>query len=300
MILTDKEMEQVRIFLEAQSGFDEELMRRCQPMIHLGAFDEAVRSAFVLLEERLRNAVGDTQNTTGTKLANSAFSPVNGPLAKQLGHSQAEKEGLRELYSGAFKLFRNPTAHGVVDYDPDEGKAIISLVNLLLKILKRAEELPPPGLFTENLENALDSLEDSIGPGATSRLRVFLGKCRSELGMMLVSSAKQWIPFKKHALYKARNWDAAKAYPVAVFYLVNSGKRRTLHFPVNQYHSAVEEFNTDRLSEELLDLGFYPRGAHQEPNADLQVHNDKNFFDALYEIVSWVNDEFQSALKQGE
>ena len=57
MILTDKEMDQIRRALENQAGFDEELMRRCGHLIHLGAFDEAVRSAFVLLEERLRKSV---------------------------------------------------------------------------------------------------------------------------------------------------------------------------------------------------------------------------------------------------
>ena len=296
MILTDKEMEQVRRVLEAQGGFDEELMRRCQHLIHMGAFDEAVRSAFVLLEERLRNSVNET-HMTGTQLANFAFSPNNGPLAKQLAYSQSEKEGLRELYSGAFKLFRNPTAHGVVEYSADEGKAIIGLVDLLLKLLRRAGALPSSQLFSENLENALATAETSIGPGATSRLRIFLGKCMGELGMASVANATQWIPFKRHALYKPASWDTAKAHHIAVFYLAVAGKRRDLLFPVTQYHTDIEGFNTDRLTEQLLDLGFYPRGTNQEPTIDLQTHNDRDFFDALFEIVSWVADEFQGTLR---
>ena len=75
-----------------------------------------------------------------------------------------------ELYSGTFRLFRNPTAHGLVGYSPAEGKAIIGFVNLLLKILKRAEELPPPDMFPENVEKALRKTEEVIGPGAASRL----------------------------------------------------------------------------------------------------------------------------------
>ena len=143
MILTDKEMQQVRQTIEAQAGLDGELVRRCAPLIHLGKFDEAVRSAFVLLEERLRKAV-NKESMTGTQLANYAFDLTEGPLAKLLGHNNAERKGLRELYAGAFRLFRNPTAHSVVGYSAAEGRAILGLVDLLLRMLKRAEELPPP------------------------------------------------------------------------------------------------------------------------------------------------------------
>ncbi len=296
MILTDKEMEQVRKELEAQAGFDEELMRRCRHLIHLGAFDEAVRSAFILLEERLRKSVGK-ERMTGTQLANFAFSPANGLLAQQLGRSPSEKEGLRELYSGAFKLFRNPTAHGVVEYSAAEGKAIIGLVDLLLRLLKRADELPPPGLLPENVEMALGKMEEAIGPGAASRLHSFLGRCVSEVGLRTAPSATQSMPFRRHALYKPKRWDEPKSHPVAVFYLVVSGKRRDIYFPVNQYHIAVEGFDADRLSENLLDLGFYPRGRNQDPTVDLSVHNDRDFFDTLFDIVSWVADEFQESLK---
>ncbi len=296
MILTDKEMDQVRWALEAQAGFDEELMRRCGHLIHLGAFDEAVRSAFVLLEERLRKAMGE-ERMTGTQLANFAFSPTKGPLAQQLGHSGSEREGLRELYSGAFKLFRNPTVHGVVEYSAAEGKAIISLVDLLLRLLKRAEELPPPGLLPENVEVALEKVEEAIGPGATSRLHSFLGKCISELGFRPYPAAEKSIPFRKHALYKLKRWDEPKPHGVAVFYLGVAGRRRDLHFPVAQYHAHVEGFDTDRLTEALLELGLYPRGRNQAPTADLRVHNDRDFFDALFDIVTWVTEEFEESLK---
>ena len=73
------------------------------------------------------------------------------------------------VYAGAFRLFRNPTAHGVVGYSAAEGRAIIGLVDLLLKMLKRAGELPPADLFPENLETALARIEETTGPGAASR-----------------------------------------------------------------------------------------------------------------------------------
>ena len=296
MILTDEEMRQVRRELEAQAGLDEELLRRCGHLIHLGAFDEAVRSAFVLLEERLRSAVGQ-EGMTGTQLANFAFNPTKGPLSAQLSHSPGEKEGLRELYSGAFKLFRNPTAHGVVEYSAAEGKAIISLVDLLLGLIKRAGELPPPGLLPDNVEAALDAVEVTVGAAAARRLHGFLSNCVRELGLLPAISATQSIPFRRHASYKAVHWDEPKAHQVPLFRFAVSGENRHLQFPVREYYARVEEFDTERVDEELVQLGCYPRGKNQDPTLDLRVHNSREAFDALFEIVASVADEFEETLR---
>ena len=142
MILTDEEMKQVQLSLEEKSGLDKELLNRCGDLIRIGKFDEAVRNAFVLLEERLRKATGQ-EGMTGANLANLAFK-ADGQLAKQLASNLAEREGLRELYSGAFKLFRNPSAHSVVGYDNAEGKSIVALVNLLIKLLDKVEDSVNP------------------------------------------------------------------------------------------------------------------------------------------------------------
>jgi uncharacterized protein (TIGR02391 family) len=294
MILTDDETRQIRRSIEAQAGLDEGLMRRCGHLIHMGAFDEAVRSAFVLLEERLREAVNE-EGMTGVQLANHAFNPKNGLLAKHLGRTASEREGLRELYSGAFKLFRNPTAHGVVGYSAAEGKAIIGLVDLMLRILKRAEELPPPGLFPDYVETALGKLEESLGPGATGRLRVFLGKCIEELGLK-PGPGKQWVPFKKYALYHPEQWDEPRSHPIAVLYLVVPGQGFSLHFSTS-YYANVVGFNVDRLVEELTELGCQPFGKNQEPRVDLRVHNNQAFFDALFDLVAQTVDELGATLQ---
>lgn len=59
MILTHLELNRLRETLESQANLDEELLRRCGNLLHLGAYDEAVRSAFILLEERLREMLGE-------------------------------------------------------------------------------------------------------------------------------------------------------------------------------------------------------------------------------------------------
>jgi uncharacterized protein (TIGR02391 family) len=290
MILTDDEMRQIRQSIEAQAGLDEGLIQRCGHLLHMGAFDEAVRSAFVLLEERLRETA-NKEGLTGTQLANYAFNATDGPLAKLLGRTQSEREGLRELYSGAFKLFRNPTAHGVVGYDAVEGKAIIGLVNLMLKMLKR--ELPPP--FPENVERALSEVEEAIGPGAASRLRMFLGKC-VKLGLKPSTSAKQWIPFRRYGLVKFKNWDEPRPNPIPMFYLLS--EVQGLHFSTNSYYSYVIGFNVDQLSEELAELGFRLTGKNREPRIGFQMCNDQAFFDALFDLVARTADELEETLQQ--
>jgi uncharacterized protein (TIGR02391 family) len=298
MILTDEEMQQVRRSVEAQAGLDDELVRRCGHLIHLGALDEAVRSAFVLLEERLREAVNE-EGMTGTQLANHAFSPTKGPLAKHLGRNQSEREGLRELYSGAFRLFRNPTAHGVIGYSAAEGKAIIGLVDLLLKMLKRAEELPPPGLFPENIERMLGDMEQDIGPGAMSRLRSFLGKC-VEKGLKASSSPKYSIPFKWYAFTKLSWWNEPKQHRIPIFYISTGASRHTLHFPVNEYYAYVVGFDVDQLTEELTELGFRPAGKNRNPTIDLRICNDQTFFDTLFDLVVRTADDLEDTLQQDQ
>jgi len=50
MLLTNDEMQLIRQAVEAESGLDQELAARCSPLIHIAAFDEAVRQAFISSE----------------------------------------------------------------------------------------------------------------------------------------------------------------------------------------------------------------------------------------------------------
>jgi hypothetical protein len=187
----------------------------------------------------------------------------------------------------------------VVGYSAAEGKAIIGLVDLLLKLVKRTEDLPPQGLLSQNVETAIRKVEEVIGPGATSQLRMFLGKCISELGLKPSPSATQWIPFRKHALYQADGWEAPKSHAVPVFYLqVESSKKIRLYLPLSYYYARVVGFNVDRLSEESIELGFTLLGKDQEPHADLRVHNDQDFFDAVFALVARTARELEATLQQ--
>lgn len=121
-------------------GFDKQLKQRCLPILGAGAtdpvlWDSAVRTAGVILEERLRDigSISDP-NRTGRNLVNDVFGN-SGTLASKFTVS-AEKEGYRELYAGIVGAFRNPSAHRLIDPSPEEGGAFIVFVNLLLKKLE--------------------------------------------------------------------------------------------------------------------------------------------------------------------
>lgn len=121
-------------------GFDEELKTRCLPLLVAGGsdpilWDSAVRTAGVILEERLRDVgrISDP-NRTGQGLVNAIFNN-NGTLALKF-MVEAERQGYRDLYAGIVGAFRNPSAHKLIDPSPEEGGAFIVFVNLLLKKLE--------------------------------------------------------------------------------------------------------------------------------------------------------------------
>lgn len=281
MFITDHELQALRHTLELQPGVDEELHRRCQHLVHTGAYDEAVRSAFILLEERLRTAVSG-EGQTGVTLANQAFAS-NGRLAKLLGNTQSEREGLRELYSGAFKLFRNPTAHGVVGYNAADCRDILALVQLLLRILVRSGELVPAVEFPPNLEEALTAAEAALGPGATARLRSFL--MRAERSGLTIAKHKQWIGFRTYALRQETEWPAPKRYVIPVFYFVNIPGEYCLHFATAGPYMTVVGFDVKALQQKLAALSLQPYGKNQEMRVDLRSHNDAAYFDSLWLVV---------------
>ena len=122
------------------NGFDQELKQRCLPVLGAGAsdpmlWDSAVRTAGVILEERLRDigSISDP-NRTGRDLVNDVFGK-SGSLASKF-NVPSEREGYRDLYAGIVGAFRNPIAHRLIDPSPEDGGAFIVFVNLLLKKLE--------------------------------------------------------------------------------------------------------------------------------------------------------------------
>lgn len=122
------------------SNLDEELKQRCLPILGAGAsdpqlWDSAVRTAGVILEERLRVVGGiEDSSRVGRDLVNDVFGQ-RGTLADCFDVS-SERVGYRDLYAGIVGAFRNPSAHRLIDPSPEDGGAFIVFVNLLLKHLE--------------------------------------------------------------------------------------------------------------------------------------------------------------------
>lgn len=121
-------------------SFDENLKQRCLPILGAGGADPMLwdtpeRTAGVILEERLHDVgfISDP-NRTGRDLVNDVFGK-NGTLASKFAVS-SERDGYRDLYAGIVGVFRNPSAHRLIDPSPEDGGAFIVFVNLLLKKLE--------------------------------------------------------------------------------------------------------------------------------------------------------------------
>jgi hypothetical protein len=124
---------------------DSELWDRCRLSLSAGgndpkAWDKAVRTATVVLEERLRK-LGKTEvinpNATGEAIVNIIFAGRSPVLSGKLDDKQLK--AYRDLYAGMMSVFRNSYAHRLIDPNPEVGGAIIVFIDLLLKMLKNID-----------------------------------------------------------------------------------------------------------------------------------------------------------------
>lgn len=125
------------------TNLDPELKKRCLPTLGAGSddpmlWDTAVRTAVVILEERIRTVAGiGDSSRTGIALVNAAFAD-KGTMAAAF-ERDAERQSYRDLYAGVVGVFRNRYAHRLVDPTPEDGGTLIVFVNLLLKMIDDLE-----------------------------------------------------------------------------------------------------------------------------------------------------------------
>lgn len=119
---------------------DDELKQRCLHSIsndpeNPKAWDKAIRTATVVLEERLRK-IGETEkidpDATADTIVNIAFKERS-KIAKKIGTKKAK--AYRDLYAGLMLVFRNKYNHRLIDPTPADGAAIIQFISLVLKML---------------------------------------------------------------------------------------------------------------------------------------------------------------------
>lgn len=100
-----------------------------------GHYQSSVRTAFRVLEERIRDAGDYSQSDTGVSLAQDAFSPSGGPLS--FSDVENERRGWMYLYAGGFSALRNPPSHrNTESIDQQCAMQILHYVDLLLDTLE--------------------------------------------------------------------------------------------------------------------------------------------------------------------
>lgn len=148
--------------------FDAELYIRIQDtMVKRKAFDDALRSAFVVLEERLRLATGAPRNEVGVDLINRAFKPDKGILQVP-EDPPAEKQGLCDLMKGIFLLYRNPVSHRSIYLTENEAWNVLYVINICLSLIQKQSDR----IF--NLESFLSPHEGQVLAKKLQRLDVDL------------------------------------------------------------------------------------------------------------------------------
>lgn len=97
----------------------------------------AIQQIFTLFEDRLRKRIGAPPEQFGENLINAAFGS-HGILT--YGETPAEQIGVRNLLAGAYATFRNPRMHRLIEDNQQTVIAIITIVDLLIKIVDGAKE----------------------------------------------------------------------------------------------------------------------------------------------------------------
>ena len=274
MLITHEQVDELVTRLSDLAGLDEELMERCGVLIRSEHYDEAVGQAFVVLEERLRESLALSMGT-GVRTSREAFEPETGQLVDRLNLPQGEVEGIRDLFVGAFRAFRNRAAHTVAGYGLDEARSIIYLVNLLLMVLERARQAPT--------ERVPKRVAEAIAPAATDRLQRFLDSLQ-DIGIRR-GQGKGTCPYRVTLEYKSPYWKASKPHAVTVFYLYATKGKPVLAFN-SKMLALVVRLDIGQLEADLLQAGCTRTVAKQSPiKLFLSERNDQATFDRLYEIL---------------
>ncbi len=114
---------------------DPELARSCLDK----SYEDAIRSAFLVLEVRVRNRINAGPERVGTDLMEDAFHPERGKLV--FGETSSERQAVHQIFRSAYMMLRNPPSHRYLEgFAGAEIVEIIMFVDFLLKVLSKAQD----------------------------------------------------------------------------------------------------------------------------------------------------------------
>jgi uncharacterized protein (TIGR02391 family) len=118
--------------LSAKDNYSAELFGVVGSLLHNEENEEAVLTAFKFLDNQLQKLLSvQSHELHGEDLINHAFAPNSGVL--QLGTHPNEQVGLRNFFSGANAIFRNPSAHRFTNYEDFTGETIVAMIAMMTK-----------------------------------------------------------------------------------------------------------------------------------------------------------------------
>lgn len=134
--ICDRDLDELELlfkeWLKKGEYYDKELVRSVGKLVDKLEFDSAIRKSFIILTNRLRKKFHFAKNVDGPTLVNQIFGS-KGILKDSV--APKELQSIRDLLSGLYGVFRNKYAHGVLDASWIEADAIISIINIVLKML---------------------------------------------------------------------------------------------------------------------------------------------------------------------
>lgn len=116
-------------------AMDAELVERCIEAFDDGRNGEAIRSAMIVLESRLRTSANLPATEYGSRLVHKAMGS-NSRL--NFGQSAGDRRGLTEFFTSVLSFFRNPNAHQFIEHDAGRTIEVLSVVDLALDLLSEA------------------------------------------------------------------------------------------------------------------------------------------------------------------
>lgn len=122
-----------------RSQVDAELLTATETLIASYDLDSAVRKAFLILTDRLRQTGGDPE-LDGHKLVTQVLA-ATGPLGSKL--DEKARTALQKLLDGLYGVFRNKYGHAPVSADFAEAHAVLWMINWALLRIGEIEEPVP-------------------------------------------------------------------------------------------------------------------------------------------------------------
>ena len=114
---------------------DTELSRACLDK----SYEDAITSAFRILEVRVRTRINAGPDRFGVDLMDDAFNPDRGKLL--FGGTASERQAVHQVFRSAYMMLRNPPSHRYLEeFAGVEIVEIVLFVDFLLKILQKATD----------------------------------------------------------------------------------------------------------------------------------------------------------------